>query len=61
MKTKLIFSFGIIPLILATLFLTVASSMDANAQNNTKQVLQQPIKLLIHNKSRTILMKPSRP
>ncbi len=41
MKTKLIFSFGLIPLILATLFLTVATSMDANAQNNTEQVSQQ--------------------
>jgi hypothetical protein len=43
MKTKLIFSFGLIPLILATLFLTVATSMDANAQNNTEQVSQQPL------------------
>ncbi len=43
MKTKLIFSFGVIPLILATLFLTVATSMDANAQNNTQQVTQQPL------------------
>jgi len=43
MKTKLIFSFGLIPLILATLFLTVATSMDANAQNNTAQVSQQPL------------------
>jgi len=43
MKTELIFSFGLIPLILATLFLTVATSMDANAQNNTEQVSQQPL------------------
>lgn len=43
MKTKLIFSFGLIPLILATLFLTVATSMDAKAQNNTTQVSQQPL------------------
>ena len=43
MKTKLIFSFGVIPLILATLFLTVATSMDANAQNNTQQVSQQQL------------------
>ncbi|MEJ7642769.1 MAG: hypothetical protein WKF36_11355 [Candidatus Nitrosocosmicus sp.] len=43
MKTKLIFSFGLIPLILARLFLTVATSMDANAQNNTEQVSQQPL------------------
>ncbi|MBA2268601.1 MAG: hypothetical protein H0W19_09740 [Nitrosopumilus sp.] len=43
MKTKLILSFGVIPLILATLFLTVATSMDANAQNNTQQVTQQPL------------------
>ncbi len=43
MKTKLVFSFGLIPLILATLFLTVATSMDANAQNNTEQVSQQPL------------------
>ena len=43
MKTKLIFSFGLIPLILATLFLTVATNMDANAQNNTAQVSQQPL------------------
>jgi len=43
MKTKLIFSFGVIPLILATLFLTVATSMDANAQNNTEQALQQQL------------------
>jgi hypothetical protein len=43
MKTKLIFSFGVIPLIFATLFLTVATSMDANAQNNTAQVSQQPL------------------
>ena len=43
MKTKLIFSFGVIPLILATLFLTVATSMDANAQNNTEQASQQQI------------------
>ncbi len=40
MKTKLILSFGLIPLILATLFLTVATSIDANAQNNTEQVSQ---------------------
>lgn len=43
MKTKLIFSFGVIPLIFATLFLTVATSMDANAQNNTEPVSQQPV------------------
>ncbi|MBA2268570.1 MAG: hypothetical protein H0W19_09575 [Nitrosopumilus sp.] len=43
MKTKLIFSFSVIPLILATLFLTVATSMDANAQNNTEQALQQQL------------------
>lgn len=43
MKTELIVSFGIIPLILATLFLTVATSMDANAQNNTEQISQQPL------------------
>ncbi|MDF0680745.1 MAG: hypothetical protein P0116_07265 [Candidatus Nitrosocosmicus sp.] len=43
MKTKLIFSFGLIPLILATLFLTVATSMDANAQNNTTQGSQHPL------------------
>ena len=43
MKTKLIFSFGVIPLIFATLFLTVATSMDANAQNNTEPVSQQPL------------------
>ena len=43
MKTKLIFSFGVIPLIFATLFLTVATSMDAKAQNNTTQVSQQPV------------------
>ncbi|TVP40957.1 hypothetical protein [Candidatus Nitrosocosmicus arcticus] len=43
MKTKLILSFGVMPLMLATLFLTVATSMDANAQNNTKQVIQQPL------------------
>ena len=43
MKTKLILSFGLIPLILATLFLTVATNMDANAQNNTAQVSQQPL------------------
>lgn len=40
MKTKLIFSFGLIPLILATLFLTVVTSMGANAQNNTEQISQ---------------------
>ena len=43
MKTKLIFSFGVIPLIFATLFLTVATSIDANAQNNTEPVSQQPV------------------
>ena len=43
MKSKLIFSFGLIPLILATLFLTIATSMDANAQNNTEQVSQQQL------------------
>ncbi len=43
MKTKLIFSFSVIPLILATLFLTVATSMDANAQNNTEQASQQQL------------------
>ncbi len=43
MKTKLIFSFGLIPLILATLFLTVATTMNANAQNNTEQISQQPL------------------
>ena len=43
MKTKLIFSFGVIPLIFATLFLTVATSMDANAQNKTEPVSQQPV------------------
>jgi len=43
MKTKLILSLGVIPLILATLFLTVATSIDANAQNNTEQVTQQPL------------------
>lgn len=43
MKTKLIFSFSVIPLILATLFLTVATNMDANAQNNTEQASQQQL------------------
>lgn len=42
MKTKLIFSFVLIPLVLATLFFTIPTSMDANAQNNTNQVSQQP-------------------
>lgn len=43
MKTEILVIFGIIPLILATLFLIVATSMDANAQNNTEQVSQQPL------------------
>lgn len=43
MKTKSIFSLGVIPVIFAALFLTIATNMDANAQQNTtQQGAQQP-------------------